>query len=296
MVRPRAYRAHEALVASARVKPQVWRLILGLGVVLFVSLAMSAIGTRVLAVFFSADWLRDLPTGSTALGLLILLFSFAFVTLGVAVAARILHMRTFRSVLGPKRVFLGQFWRVLWLHLVLMVVLMVMPPYDFGAPMDQNMPVSRWILLLPFSLVAVLVQVSAEEILFRGYLQQSLAARFQSPIVWMGVPAALFAVGHYLPAEAGDNAVLITIWAGMFGLLMADLTARAGSLGPAIAVHLFNNVTAIVIVSSPTSLNGLALFLLPYELSDTGALRPWLAVDFAMMLISWLTARLAIRK
>jgi hypothetical protein len=89
---------------------------------------------------------------------------------------------------------------------------------------------------------------------------------------------------------------LIAIWAGVFGILMADLTARAGTLGPAIAVHLFNNVTAIMIVSSPTSLNGLALFHLPFEMSDTEALRPWLAVDFAMMLISWLTARLAIRR
>jgi membrane protease YdiL (CAAX protease family) len=146
------------------------------------------------------------------------------------------------------------------------------------------------------SLLVVLIQTSAEEIVFRGYIQQGLAARFKSPAVWILGPSALFALGHYLPAEAGENALLITLWAGVFGCMMADLTARAGTLGPAIAVHFFNNVTALLVFASPTSLYGLSLYLMPYEMSDGAALRPWLAVDFAMMLVTWLTARLAIRR
>ena len=77
---------------------------------------------------------------------------------------------------------------------------------------------------------------------------------------------------------------------------MADLTARAGTLGPAIAVHFVNNVTAILIVSMPDNLSGLALYLSPFSLADTEAVRAWLPVDFGFMLVSWLTARLAIRR
>jgi uncharacterized protein len=155
---------------------------------------------------------------------------------------------------------------------------------------------SRWLLLLPLSLLAVLVQVSAEEIVFRGYVQQQLAARFNSPLIWMVLPSALFALGHYLPAEAGENALMVALWAGVFGILMADLTARSGSLGPAIAVHLWNNVSAILIVSLPDDLSGLALYLTPFSMDDAAAIRTWLPVDFALMLVSWLAARLAIRR
>ncbi|MFC3118697.1 type II CAAX prenyl endopeptidase Rce1 family protein [Jhaorihella thermophila] len=65
--------------------------------------------------------------------------------------------------------------------------------------------------------------------------------------MWAVVPSVLFAAGHYVPAEAGPNAPLVAAWAGLFGLLMADLTARAGTLGPAIAVHMFNNITSLLL-------------------------------------------------
>ena len=142
----------------------------------------------------------------------------------------------------------------------------------------------------------LLIQAGTEELLFRGYIQQALAARFSSPLVWMVLPSALFALGHYLPAEAGQNALPIALWSGIFGVLMADLTARAGTLGPAIAVHLVNNVSALLIVSLPDTLSGLSLFTVPYSMSDAEALRGWLAIDFATMFVCWLAARLALRR
>ena len=228
--------------------------------------------------------------------MLAMLGGFGFVTAGVFVAARLLQNRSLFSIAGEPRELVRQFIRVSLYLLILAGVMLLLPPYQMDAPMEANLPVLIWLALLPFSVLALLLQTSAEEILFRGYIQQSLAARFRHPLIWLVLPSVLFALGHYLPAEAGDNAVLIAIWAGMFGLLMADLTARAGTIGPAVAVHFFNNFTALLLFSSPTSLNGLALYLLPYEMSDAEALRPWMAVDFAIMIVGWLVARLAIRR
>jgi len=162
--------------------------------------------------------------------------------------------------------------------------------------MERNLAAGTWVMFLPFAIIAVFVQVSAEEILFRGYIQQQLAARFRSPLIWILVPAGLFGLGHYMPQDAGENATLIALWAVVFGVLMADLTARSGTLGPAIAVHLANNVVAIVVVSLPDSLSGLSLFLAPFSMADADAVRTWLPVDFAMMFVSWLAARLALRR
>ncbi|MDE4174244.1 CPBP family intramembrane metalloprotease [Phaeobacter sp. PT47_59] len=290
------YTAHEALVRAARAKPELWRLGLGLILIYLVGFALSSLTLPLLATLFPGDWIEGLQSGTTPGAMLVLLGGFAFMTFGVALTARVLQDRSFWSVIGHPRPLIHQFLRVSLYLIALGITLSLLPPYDMGAPLTPNLSFGLWLSLLPFSLLVVLIQTSAEEIVFRGYIQQGLAARFKNPLVWLLAPSALFALGHYLPNEAGENAVLIALWAGVFGLLMADLTARSGTLGPAIAVHFFNNVTALLLFASPTSLYGLSLYLMPYEMSDAQALRPWLAVDFALMLVTWLAARLAIRR
>lgn len=291
-----AYSAHAALVAPGRSKPQLWRMFLGLCVIVAVSYALNLVVFVVLLEITSVAWLANLEKGNTPVALLILLASFGFLTLGVGLAARLLQNRSLLSLVGVPGVMLQQFIWCCLAALVVFVALFILPPYDFGAPLIANLSWPVWLGLLPLSLLAVLVQVSAEELVFRGYLQQALAARFQNPLIWLGLPAALFGLAHYMPQVAGDNAVLICLWAMGFGLLMADLTARAGTLGPAIAVHFANNFVALLIFGSPSSLHGLALYLLHYEMSDVDAMRPWLLVDCVTMLVLWLAARLVIRR
>ena len=297
MRNPPAYRAHERLVAPARAACQPWRLLAGLVLIAVLSFGLNSLLHDLLGTLAPGRWRgSEVLKGNAPGPMLVLLGGFGFVTLATMGVARLLHRRAGAGLIGPPGLALAQFWRVLRLLLVLGALVLVLPPYDMGATLRPNLDPAVWAMLLPLSLVAVLIQVSAEEILFRGYIQQTLAARFSSPLVWMLFPAGLFALGHFVPAEAGANAPVIALWAGLFGVLMADLTARAGTLGPAIAAHLFNNVTALLVVSMPGGLNGLSLYLLPYEMSDTGALRAWLAVDFATMLIAWLAARIAIAR
>ncbi|MBV1926623.1 MAG: CPBP family intramembrane metalloprotease, partial [Rhodobacteraceae bacterium] len=237
------YSAHETLVSSARARPEIWRLLVGLGIVAAVTITLSSlISSFVLAIapnFYRTELSLSAPLGTSPISMLILMASFAFVTLGVAIAARMMQKRNLRSITGSIPLSIRQFWRVFRLLLVLGAVLFVLQPFDVGASPVQNMPFTSWLALLPLSLVAIFIQTSAEEILFRGYLQQTLAARFSNPLIWMVLPSALFAWGHFAPDEVGQNAVLIAVWAGVFGLLAADLTARSGTLGPAIALHLF---------------------------------------------------------
>lgn len=293
------YSAHAAFVAPARPAAALWRFVLGLLVAVIAYVALNEMFFQTvygLAGPAAGALHGRLLQGETPLAMYLLLFSFGTMALAVALTVRLVHRRSAISLLGPLALLWPGFRAVSVALLVLGVVLLVLPPWDMGGPLTPNLSPGRWLLLLPLSLVAVLVQVSAEEIVFRGYVQQQLAARFRSPLIWMVLPSALFALGHYLPAEAGENAVPVALWAGVFGLLMADLAARSGSLGPAIAVHFWNNVSAILIVSLPEDLSGLALYLAPFSMDDPAAMRTWLPVDFALMLVSWLAARLAIRR
>lgn len=297
---PIAYSPHEKLVSSARLHPELWRLLVGLGIVAAVTIALSSfISSLVLDIapdFYRAEMSNSAPLGTSPASMLILMASFVVVMLGVAVAAWFMQKRTLGNIIGPIPLAIRQFWKVLRVLAILGVVLFVLPPFGVGGAPVQNMPFTSWLALLPLSMLVILVQTSTEEILFRGYIQQTLAARFANPLIWMVLPSALFALGHFTPVEAGENAVLIAVWAGVFGLFAADLTARSGTLGPAIALHLFNNFSALLVLAIPDSLNGLSLYLLPFSMSDTEQIRPWLIVDFAMLGVSWLAARLALAR
>ncbi|MHA6264073.1 lysostaphin resistance A-like protein [Arenibacterium sp. CAU 1754] len=296
----RPYSAHERLVASARAHPDLWRLAFGLVLITTLTFFFGSV-LRTFLMLIVPDFVysqMDATTGqgNTPASLLILLFSFGLVAIAVFIVTRVVHLRQPIDLFGPLPLAIYQFWRVLRILLLLGVFLAVLPPYDMGEELVRNLDFGTWLILLPLSLTAVLVQVSAEEILFRGYLQQSLAARFSNSLIWLFVPALIFGLGHYAPAEAGDNAILLVAWATIFGLLMADLTARAGTLGPAIALHFANNVTAVLIVSVPDSLSGLSLATTPYSISDAENIRSWLMIDFAFMIVNWLAARVAIRR
>lgn len=294
-----AYRPHEQLLSPARETAQIWRLIMGLIIASGVYLICNQTMFRTLYTWQGKNapaFSETLIAGSTPLAMCILLASFGFMTLGVAIALRVVHKRGFADIFGDWATCFAQMRAVLAILVIINLVVFVLPPWDLGAPLVSNMKLGTWLLLLPVSLGVVFIQTSAEEVLFRGYIQQQLAARFNSPLIWMVMPAVLFGFGHYMPEEAGPNAMLIASWAVVFGLLMADLTARAGTLGPAIIVHFVNNVVAILIISMPDNLSGLALYLSPFSMLDSDTVRAWLPVDFGFMFVSWLAARLAIRR
>lgn len=292
------YDAHDTFIASALGTQQVWRLLIGLCIAAGVYLLCNQVFYSIVLTVGGqspAFW-NALVDGSTPMAMYVLLFSFVFMAVGAGVAVRVAHNRSAADMFGPKGKMLGQGIAVLWVLVPLTVVIWILPPWNLGDPFVPNLDLSLWLILLPISLLAVLVQVSAEEIVFRGYIQRQLAARFKSPWVWMVLPSVLFGAGHYTPESAGANAMTIAVWAAVFGVLMADLTARAGTLGPAIAVHLVNNISALLIVSMPGELSGLALYLSPFSMADEAELRAWLPVDFAWMFVCWLAARLAIQR
>lgn len=284
------YTAHEILVGPARARAELWRLPAGIILILSLAFFMGGAVGEALGSVVPADGTAESPAT-----MLVLLFGFGLLTLATFITVRLMHRRGLLSLLGPSRAVLRDFWATAKGLALLLAALWLLPPYDLGAPLEPNLEPGLWLVLLPLSLSAVLVQTSAEEIVFRGYIQQQLAARFASPLVWILVPSALFAVGHYLPAEAGDNAVYIALWAGVFGILMADLTARAGNLGPAIAVHFANNVSSLLIVSLPDGLSGLSLYTIDIDIASRDALVTALPIDFASMVLMWLVARIAIR-
>ena len=294
-----SYAPHTAYCAPARPRAQLWRLALGLVLIAVIYLGLNWAVFAQAQIFggpaaFGA--LRAVASDTTRPGgAYFILFSFAFLLIAIGVATRLVHARSAAGLIGPPRLALRQGLRVLAALAILSVAVAVLPPRELPLEIRPGLPPGLWLTLLPVSLLAVLIQTGAEEVAFRGYLQQQLGARFASPAVWIGVPTALFALLHYAPDQSGDNAVLVMAWSALFAVAAADLTARSGTLGPAIALHFFNNAMAILLTSLDGTMSGLALYVLPMEMTDTAALRPLMMIDIGILLCSWLAARLALR-
>lgn len=290
------YRLHEVLVASARPTAELWRLILAIILIVAGFLALNVVYFQSLASLpVWGSLRRELQDGSSARAIWAMLGNFVPLLVVSFLVAFFVNGRKPGQLIGPLRLFWFDFRRVARFAFVLFFVLFLIPMPVDSAPV-ANMDLGVWIGLLPISLVLVLVQVSTEEILFRGYLQSQLAARFSSPFVWMVLPSLLFGALHYEPSTYGENAIWLAAWSALFGLAAADLTARTGNLGAAIALHSLNNISAMMFAGMQDHWDGLALYVYPFGPDDTEALRALLPVEAMVILCAWLVARLAIRR
>ncbi len=295
------YAPHEGLVETAKIKPELWRLVIGIFLAVAIWIFLSNLLANLVVSWLSPDqsdafWDAS-RTGETPGTMIFLLVQIGLLVPATGITAALLHGRELMSMIGHLPTAVGQFALVFAAQVGLIIVLTLLPPYTYGDKgLQSGLVFGRWLMLLPIAVLAVLLQSAAEEVAFRGYIQQQLAARFQHPAIWIVVPSAIFAFGHYDAEGAGQNALTIALLAGLFGCLLADITARAGTLGPAIAIHASNNLLAMLFVGTPDSLSGLALYTTPFGLGDAEVVRAWLPAEAVSMIASWLLARLVIRR
>jgi uncharacterized protein len=291
------YPAHAAYIAAAGRRPDLWRVILGVllvvGIYVALILGVAALVNWRYGTVISGGLFLAMTTGHNAAGMLILLFSFGGLALGAFAAVRILHDRRAGTLFGPARLVLRDFLTV---ALPVTALNIAMLPFVLSMPnAEPGVSWGHFLVYLVPALAGLLVQTGAEEIAFRGYLQQQLAARFRHPFVWMVLPSVLFAAGHYSPQDYGSNALGIAVWAGVFGLCAADLTARTGTIGAAMGFHFATNLAALQLVALFGNLDGLALWTITVDFNDSATATPLMAADFLSMFVAWLIARLMLR-
>lgn len=291
-----AYRLHEVLVSQARPTASLKHLLGGIALIFFGFLILSFAYFQILQQLPNWPVLRaELLGGTSARALWLMLFNFAPLLLILGIVVQVVNNRSLASLLGPRLLVVLDFKRVLRPVAILFVVILLIPGPEGIEPI-RNMTFGTWATLLPLSLALIFLQISTEELVFRGYLQSQLAARFNSPIIWMVLPSILFGALHYDPATYGPNAIYLAAWSVLFGMAAADLTARSGSLGPALALHFANNVSALMLTSMQGHWDGLALYVFPFGPEAVETIRAMMPVEVLIILCSWLVARIAIRR
>jgi len=277
-----------AYIGPARLYPELWRLALGLLLIAFVYAGFFAIMLvglyPVVGPIQYFGWILKLRQPAEPWPTVFVLISFVGLMLGPLIAAPACHFRGPGTLFGPLDETVRSF--ALTLAVLLPVYAVMLGIGWLIEPPVVNLPLDTWLRFLPLALPLVLIQTTAEELIFRGYLQQQLAVRFAARWVWMGLPALLFTSLHWNPI-AGTNIWLILLVTLAYALIAADLTERTGSLGAAIGLHFVNNVAALLLIATGGTITGLSLYVTPYDVSDMGGLPIGLAVDAVLLFIVW---------
>ena len=111
-------------------------------------------------------------------------------------------------------------------------------PAEAGEVVPPTENPQVWATLIVLLLVVPL-QATAEEYIFRGYLQQAVGRWLRHPAFAILLPVPLFVLGH-LYDPLGQISV------GVFAVAAGWLTWRTGGLEAAIALHVVNNLLAFL--------------------------------------------------
>lgn len=292
--------AFEAFIAPARRYPQIWRLIAGC----VTGFAAFLLGT--MAIVAAMAWLldagsvtspgfvRSLENGATPKHMAIVLGTFIPMALG-ALAMAAWHRRGLASLLGTKHRFIEFFVKGAGTIVFFSSVTLFLGVVLGGLELTPHVSLTTWMSYLWWAIPLLFIQITAEELVFRGYLQQQMAARFQGFFWWMILPSLVFAAGHFDPSKDPILALMIVFATFLFGVLAADLTRVTGNLAAAMGLHFANNFFSILIIGVPDELSGIALYHTPHSMNDVAEISGFLAFDIGMLLVIWIVIRRIVR-
>ncbi len=255
----------------ARGRSALWRISLGLVLILAVwaatTVATVSLG-GVISVFTMGPSLAEDPNAyvnaflATPPGVATALASFLGMSGGVFLAVKFVDRRPLGTVLGAeRRLAWRDFWRGLTAALIASALGEVATYFVDPSLRRSTIGVAAWLLWLGPLTLLLFIQISAEELMFRGYLMQSLAARFRSPFVWALIPIVLFTILHWDGRSPPSMRAAMLLSIGAFAVLATVLVVRTGNLGAGMGAHLGLNAVGILFVSHMSWLSGGALFM-----------------------------------
>lgn len=251
-------------------KNALWRIVLGIVLIATVSVAVAVVcfGFGLAALALRDGYpISDLDVQDVRIlledriGLVATLLTNASLWVGAWLVMMILHRRSIRDLFGFER---KLYWRdFIRAAAVTVVVGLVTTPIALlidPTIVRNDISIMEWIAWAPLVLVLAFLQTSAEEIVFRGYLHQALAARFATPLIWLAVPTGLFTLLHWQSgALAAMNVAFLLVILAM-SLSMTALLVASGNLAAAMGMHFGNNIGVFLLVSNTPHLGSAALF------------------------------------
>lgn len=282
---------------------QVWKLFMTGALVVFGQVIATSGVFALLALWLSKMndslyrvELHAVSSLNAPISLIGVLLTFSGFIFGVTLGMRVLHGRWLGPLISPT----GGFSIPKFLVATLLFGGLGLGAFVISLPFVRYLPnltFAQWQAWLLPALLATFVQVFAEELLFRGYLQRMLAARFVSPLIWIGIPTVIFGLFHLPTALAfGENFWLVLLAPTLLGGFAAHVTARTGSLAGATGLHFANNCLGLLLVSVPGPFGMLSLYTYSFDPSDVDAVRPMILINLSVIALAYAIYLFATRR
>ncbi|WP_394198805.1 CPBP family intramembrane glutamic endopeptidase [Litoreibacter albidus] len=295
--------AFEGFIAPARAYPAFWRIlaatVTGVMVYALGAAAVLKFAIKPLAYFFpelaGMDAFSLLNANGISPGQMAIILT-TFIPMGLAAFVMAAwHWRGPLSLFGAGSGFLRNFMIAIAVLAVANIILFAVERMFGVVNYKPNLEFGVWAKHLVWAVPLLFIQTTSEELVFRGYFQQQLAARFKNPFISMVLPSLVFGLGHYDNTIDPTLAASIVFATTLFGVIAADLTRLTGSLAAAMGLHFANNFVALLLIGIPGELSGLALFHAPFTMSDTSILLNYIMLDIVVLIVIWAVIRRVLR-
>ena len=162
---------------------------------------------------------------------------------GCLIGVRFVHHKPIARLFTDGRPFgvgLALISAALWAGLWLAWTVMLPGAWEGMKKRAGEIPLVWWPVVIVACIGAMTMGRTAEEVLFRGYLQTRMAAWIKRPWVAVGVVAIIFNVMHRGNAAAHTAITL-------FGIVWGAACIRAGTLAPAIGAHVVHDTLEVLL-------------------------------------------------
>jgi uncharacterized protein len=212
------------------------------------------------AVFLSpggaSDILKVLQTTLSSPFTLIVLLGISY-TISVIIfyiCLRFLHHKRFLRVINTvsrlrwKLILKGL---IIWLLIMLVFSLpdLILNPQGYQVTFN----LSGFIILLVLCLLAIPIQASFEEILFRGYLMQGFSLLSKKPWVPLLITSLIFGMVHFFNGTSLFVDLSIVISTFIIGMMLGVIALGDNGIETAMGVHIGNNLYVFLIYNSVDS-------------------------------------------
>jgi len=196
-------------------------------------------------------------------------FSFSISAIFLLLLLEVLHKRNIMSLVNTvekydvfgrpiswiKRVRWNRFFKgfLIWsiFLIVVQAVIYILYPSDY----TLNWDFENFLLLFILFLIAIPIQVTFEELFFRGYLNQGLSLKIKNPIFIIAISSFVFGLAHLLNGDNVISMISYVYFASVVGLIWSIVTLLDNGIEWSTGAHLANNFFAFVIIGGEGSID-----------------------------------------
>lgn len=182
-------------------------------------------------------------------GMVKILGSFCISLIGIIVFILEYQDRPFITIInGEGKLRWKLFFRSFIIYFILLCSMFFLFSNIFNIKVSLVWNYNKWISLIPVVIPLILIQVTVEEIIFRGFFQQLCGRENKCALKSALISVVFFTVVH-IPNALVYRDLSMLLYYGYFSLFLALLVYISNGIEKGIGVHFANNLFGMVFIS-----------------------------------------------